>query len=114
MPRKDNRPPSGTVNSDNIDTIREWDTSPHLQPMWARDVQEKLPEIDARARQFVKNGTINEKGKILVRSANHIDRIVNNSIDAGTFARPTIVAQDDYEPILERPSGRTATPKRSK
>ena len=62
MPRHETKQSSGTVNSDNTDTIKEWDTSPHLQPMWARDVQEKLPEIDARSRQFVRNGTINEKG----------------------------------------------------
>ena len=58
--------------------------------------------------------TVSCKGKILVRSANHIDRIVNNSIAAGTFAKPTIVHKDDFEPILEGRSGRTSTPKRSK
>ena len=114
MPRHDKHQSTGIVNSDNTDNIKEWDTSPHLQPMWARDVQEKLPELDARSRQFVRNGTINEKGRILVRSANHIDRIINNSIPEGTFACPTIVSKTDFEVILEGRSGRTATPKRPK
>ena len=92
---------STTSDTDTPDssTVRKpsWNTSPNTLPSHLIALKRWIYTADTRYKQLIETGTVIERKEILCMSDNHIDRIISETLDKGTFEEPCVVDAEDIE-----------------
>ena len=85
-------------NSDSSSVKKpSWNTSPNTLPSHLIALKRWVPTADTRYKQLLETGTVIERKEILCMSDNHIDRMLSETLEKGTFEEPCVVDAEDVE-----------------